>query len=130
MTKEQEEAIEIYLKMLNNVMNNFEDKLCEDMQDVVREVKNHIQQLETKVSQLGKGQQSLIQSRRKWKKRYYKERTKVKELEEREQKVKEFLEKGIERRHWEYYDGVSHTQYELDKQAKEILNLYKEGEKE
>lgn len=36
----------------------------------------HIGQLENKVKELGKGQHKLMQSRRKWKNRYYKERQK------------------------------------------------------
>lgn len=44
-------------------------------------VLKYIDQLETKIKELGKGQQSLMQSRRKWKNRYYKTRNKNKELQ-------------------------------------------------
>lgn len=36
----------------------------------------YMKQLEIKVKELGKGQHTLMQSRRKWKSRYYKERQK------------------------------------------------------
>ena len=39
-----------------------------------RGLKWYINQLETKVKELGKGQHTLMQSRRKWKIRYYKEK--------------------------------------------------------
>lgn len=42
----------------------------------------HIGQLETKTKELGKGQQELIKSRRKWKKRYYKIKIKNKDLQQ------------------------------------------------
>ena len=45
-----------------------------------RGIRLYIKELETKIKQLGKGQQTLIQSRRKWKSRYYKMRKKNKEL--------------------------------------------------
>lgn len=38
----------------------------------------YIEYLETKIKQLGKGQHALMQSRRKWERRYYKERGKNK----------------------------------------------------
>ena len=38
---------------------------------------NYIEQLESKLKQLGKGQHTLMQSRRKWKSRYYKEKRKI-----------------------------------------------------
>ena len=41
----------------------------------------YINQLETKVKELGKGQQELMKSRRKWKSRYYKLKSKNKELQ-------------------------------------------------
>ena len=38
----------------------------------------YIEELETKVKELGKAQHTLMQSRRKWKKRYYKAKGKLK----------------------------------------------------
>lgn len=49
---------------------------------------NYIEQLESKVKKLGKGQHTLMQSRRKWKSRYYKERRKCRYLK-RSNKVEE-----------------------------------------
>lgn len=47
----------------------------------IETVLQYIDQLETKVKQLGKGQHTLMQSRRKWKNRYYKEKWKNGEQE-------------------------------------------------
>lgn len=41
----------------------------------------YIDQLETKIDELGKGQQTLINSRKKWKNRYYKEKRRRKEAD-------------------------------------------------
>lgn len=46
------EEIEVNLKILSNVMLNFEDKLCDEMQERVKEVKEYIKQLETKNQKL------------------------------------------------------------------------------
>ncbi|MCI8396674.1 MAG: hypothetical protein HFJ52_03145 [Clostridia bacterium] len=42
----------------------------------VQTLLQYIDQLENKVKELGKGQHTLMQSRRKWKNRYYKEKRK------------------------------------------------------
>lgn len=60
-------------------MNNFEDWLCDDMQDKIANIKQYIEQLENKVKETTKGNNSLMQSRKKWKSRYYKKKNKVKE---------------------------------------------------
>lgn len=49
---------------------------CEISYTDKKKIREYIEQLENKVTELGKGQQTLIQSRRKWKNRYYKEREK------------------------------------------------------
>lgn len=43
----------------------------------------YINQLETKVKELAKGQQELMQSRRKWKRRYYNLKNKNKKLKDK-----------------------------------------------
>lgn len=47
-----------------------------DITYAIEGILQYIEQLETKVKKLGKGQHTLMQSRRKWKNRYYKEKRK------------------------------------------------------
>lgn len=62
----------------------------------LRTILNHTEQLEKQVKELKKGQASLIQSRKKWKNRYYKESVKVKEQEESKQEAIDKLKDEIE----------------------------------
>ena len=50
--------------------------IAEHTKDNLNKLFEYIDQLENKVKELGKGQHKLMQSRRKWKYRYYKERQK------------------------------------------------------
>lgn len=54
---------------------------CEISYTDRKKMREYIDQLENKVKELGKGQHTLMQSRRKWKNRYYKERKKRKEAD-------------------------------------------------
>lgn len=85
MDKEQIEMINQKLDMIedNEITINLLYHKCNLQED-------YIHHLETKNKELSKGQQSLMQSRRKWKARYYKERRKVKDLEE--DRIKSFIE--------------------------------------
>ncbi len=106
----------------------------------------YIDQLETKLDELGKGQQTLINSRKKWKNRYYKEKRRRKEadrsvwqiyldyqdigkmyfdLDEKGQKLIEKLEKI--KYDLEYDRRMNNYSYLSDIQ--EILSILK-GEKE
>ena len=49
----------------------------------MKEANEYIEQLETKVKELGKGQQELMQSRRKWKCRYYNLKNRNKKLKDK-----------------------------------------------
>ena len=53
----------------------------------------YIEHLEAKLKELGKGHITLMQSRKKWKNRYYKERAKGKEVIEDLKEVRHNLEK-------------------------------------
>ena len=46
------EEIEFNLKALSGVMLNFEDRLCDEMQERVKEVKEYIEQLESEKQKL------------------------------------------------------------------------------
>lgn len=106
----------------------------------------YIDQLETKLDELGKGQQTLINSRKKWKNRYYKEKRRRKEadrsvwqiyldyqdignmyfnLDEKRQKIIDKLEKI--KYDLEYDRRMNNYSYLSDIQ--EILSIVK-GEKE
>lgn len=98
----------------------------------LRTILNHTEQLEKQVKELKKGQASLIQSRKKWKNRYYKESVKVKEQEESRQAVKDKLKEDIRI----FQQKLEEANTKLDKlhyakrieYAREILNML-EGEK-
>lgn len=66
---------------LVDLVNQFTKQVIHDKdllvaQHIIKKQKEYIDQLETKIKELGKGQHTLMQSRRKWKNRYYKERSK------------------------------------------------------
>ena len=48
----EKEEIEFDLKCLRNVMNNFEDRLCEKMQEKVDNIKNYIEQIDKEIDEL------------------------------------------------------------------------------
>lgn len=48
----EKEVIEFDLKCLRNVMNNFEDGLCEKMQEKVDNIKNYLEQKDKEISEL------------------------------------------------------------------------------
>ncbi len=51
-SEEEKKAIEYDLKCLHNVMNNFEDELCETMQEKVAEIKEFIEKQQAEYSHL------------------------------------------------------------------------------
>ena len=66
---------------LNNLVNQITKQVIHDKdllvaQHIIKRQKQYIEQLEHKVKELSKGQHTLMQSRRKWKNRYYKEKRK------------------------------------------------------
>lgn len=70
------------LKVMQCSLANTSDK--KEWQKEINTIDNalkYIEQLENKIKELSKGKQSLMQSRRKWKNRYYKMRKKNKELQ-------------------------------------------------
>ncbi len=75
-------------KEIENLLNCDNCKLkecigCEISYTDRKKIRQYIEQLENKVKQLGKGQHTLMQSRKKWKNRYYNADKKrlIKELE-------------------------------------------------
>lgn len=51
MSEEEKKSIEIDLKCLHNIMNNFEDDLCEQMQEKVSEIKQFIEKQQQKLEE-------------------------------------------------------------------------------
>ncbi len=84
--KEIEEAKEYFKRKIDICLenaeicdeNNFdEEATCLRKEQILTEnILQYINKLENKVKELGKGQHTLMQSRRKWKNRYYKEKRK------------------------------------------------------
>lgn len=67
------------MEKLNDVLLHHRE--TKEVRQAIENALQYIEQLENRVKELGKGQHALMQSRRKWKKRYYKERRKRRELE-------------------------------------------------
>lgn len=90
------------------------------LKDTLIDSLQYIEQLETKIKELGKGQQSLMQSRRKWKNRYYKIRKKNKKIESDKQNLIEKSEEIIQD------DKMSDREYQFKRElALEILEILK-----
>ena len=80
----------------------------EQSKDIILE---YIRQLESKLKQLGKGQQTLLQSRRKWKNKYYKQRRKSKDLK-----------KSVEQIYDDYQD-IGKMYFDLDENVQAVKVL-------
>ena len=78
MTKEEEKAIYRLNLGKNTPIKN---EYCIVNQKDIETVLFMLDEQEYKIKQLGKGQQTLMQSRRKWKHRYYKMKDKNKDLQ-------------------------------------------------
>ncbi len=89
-----------------------------------KKAKEYIEQLENKLKELGIGQQTLTQSRKKWKNRYYKIRKRHKKLIEKLEKEKNTIESTYSQINGDYFMA----QDKLDL-INEILKIVK-GEKE
>ena len=77
--KEIEEALYWLENECEPIYDDHEERVEELLQKQLNNynsIKQYIDQLENKVKELSKGQHTLIQSRRKWKSRYYKEKRK------------------------------------------------------
>lgn len=120
--KEAEKALNNLWSSTTDVMFNVlysQEQIQEDLKVVLNEFKNlyrtneqnkqYIDQLETKVKELGKGQHTLMQSRRKWKNKYYKERRRRKEAD-----------KSV----WQIYDDyqdIGNMYFDLDEKVQDII---------
>ena len=84
MTKEQiiEQLKSLKADRESFIQNDKEhDKFFLDDIEAIETVLSMLEEQEYKIKQLGKGQQVLIQSRKKWKRRYYKMKDKNKNLQ-------------------------------------------------
>lgn len=60
MSEEEKNAIEINLTLLHNVMNNFEDDLCKQMQEKVAEIKQFIEKQNKEIEELKQKNEMLL----------------------------------------------------------------------
>ena len=74
-----------------------------------------IDQLETKLDELGKGQQTLINSRKKWKNRYYKEKRRRKEAD-----------KSVWQIYLDYQD-IGNMYFNLDEKRQKLIEQLEEN---
>lgn len=127
-------------RAINNLWNSLEDTSFnltysqEDMQRDLRTLlneynylnvmnnrkKKHIEKLENEIKELGKGQQSLIHSRRKWKHRYYKMKRKNKELQKAVEQIYDDYQ-DIGKIAFDYKDRIEELETKLKKYELETL---------
>lgn len=58
----------------DNCPTSYACEACDITWTDKKKIREYIEKLESRVKELGKGQHTLMQSRRKWKNRYYKEK--------------------------------------------------------
>ena len=75
---------------------------------------DYIEQLESKLKQLGRGQHILMQSRRKWKNKYYKQRRKSKELQKSVYQI------------YDDYQDIGKMYFDLDEKVQAVKVLCKQ----
>lgn len=80
----------------------------------IETVLSMLEEQEYRIKQLGKGQQTLIQSRRKWKHRYYKIREKNKDLQ-----------KSVEQIYDDYQD-IGKMYFDLDEKRQKLIEKLEE----
>lgn len=104
--EEIEKAIE-RLKYINMAYDCYNYYSRYDL-DCIETLLQYIEQLESKLKELCKGQHVLMQSRKKWKKRYYKERKRRKEAD-----------KSVEQIYSDYQDAGK-KMFEYAEQAEQL----------
>lgn len=113
------EEIEFNLKALSGVMLNFEDRICDEMQERVKEVREYIEQLEKTISRKMSNNKRLSI-------KYLKQRHENEELKQNKQKLIDKLEKVKQKdEQWNALNG----ELAVWTFAQEILEIVK-GEKE
>ena len=75
----------------------------------IKDITEYIEQLEAKVKELGKGQHTLMQSRRKWKNKYYKERRRRKEADKSVLQI------------YDDYQDIGNMYFDLDEKVQDII---------
>ena len=109
-----------------NCCKNEARKYIKDMEELgdnagwVRLLLWYINELENKTKEQGKGQQSLIQSRRKWKRRYYKMKRKNKELQKAVEQIYDDYQ-DIGKIVFDYGDKIEELETKIKKYELEII---------
>lgn len=113
------EIIKTFINDVNrkkdNIIYQTNMKNAQWLKDTLIDSLQYIEQLETKIKELGKGQQALMQSRRKWKNRYYKIRKKNKELQ-----------KSVEQIYDDYQD-IGKMYFDLDEKRQKLIEKLEEA---
>ena len=132
MTKEQEESIEYlkkHIKYFEEQIKFIEATDCDYYDEELELYQNRIKQFNTilsmleekeyKIKQLGKGQQALMQSRRKWKRRYYKMKDKNKDLQKSVEQIYDDYQ-DIGKMAFNYSDKIEEQDKIIDLMANHI----------
>ncbi len=95
--------------------DNIIDEECYRIANIIDDAFYYIEQLENKVKQLSKGQHTLMQSKRKWKNRYYKEKQKRREADKTVEQIYSDYQ-DIGKKAFDYSDKIE----QLEKELKEV----------
>ncbi len=98
----------------NEMVHDYDVNMIDKVKGENVEQYKKIKELETKVKELGKGQHTLMQSRRKWKNKYYKERRKRKEAN-----------KSVRQIYLDYQD-IGNMYFNLDSKVQPLVEKLKE----
>lgn len=116
MTKEQAEKV---LEELNSVRPEQLKGEAKRLFEAIMKIADERDELYKKVKELGKGQQTLIQSRRKWKNRYYKMKKKNKDLEKTVEQIYEDYQ-DIGKMVFDYSDRIELLEKQIDLMAEKL----------
>ena len=118
MTQEQEKAI-YRLKVHKEYAGVNKDCCIVNVEDI-ETVLYMLEEKEYKIKQLGKGQQALMQSRKKWKYRYYKMKNKNKDLQKSVEQIYDNYQ-DIGKMAFDYSDELEQKDKIIDLMAERVL---------
>jgi hypothetical protein len=118
MTQEQEKAI-YRLKVHKEYAGVNKDCCIVNVEDI-ETVLYMLEEKEYKIKQLGKGQQALMQSRKKWKYRYYKMKNKNKDLQKSVEQIYDDYQ-DIGKMAFDYSDKLEQKDKIIDLMAERVL---------
>lgn len=137
LSEEEKKAIEYIKEFKNEVLEGVGNKstmaknidillnLIDRLQKEIEEKRTIIFAGAEKVKELEKGNQSLMDSRKKWKNRYYKQRKEIEELKQNRDEYKEEYKKLLNARYYNYIskDKIRERKKHNEKQKNVVVSV-------